>query len=197
MCCCSFWPCVPESERVDQPAGDKHFWRIDGGVEFTNHWQNSQESADNKYCYMTSWYIASGEWVRPECNCQIYKEANWQTHTDGEITNPYMRAGRAEQPGGRRRDTDKNTDSPLRRRWKWVTYVYWFCCFSSLMLKLLNGWKQEGLPEAQTLNMCIFYFPNHFSWQAGTLFFFFPRHPLFVVFLLSLFSSPFKSYFPH
>lgn len=60
--------------------------------------------------------------------------------------------------------------SPLKRCWKWVTYVYWFCCFSSLMLKLLSGWKQEELPEAQRLNMCIFYFPNHFSWQAGALF---------------------------
>lgn len=77
--------------------------------------------------------------------------------------------------------------SPLKRCWKWVTYVYWFCCFSSLMLKLLNGWKQEELPEAQRLNMCIFYFPNHFSWQAGALFFS-PSHP-FLVFpcFLSLF----------
>lgn len=83
--------------------------------------------------------------------------------------------------------------SPLKRCWKWVTYVYWFCCFSSLMLKLLNGWKQEELPEAQRLNMCIFDFPNHFSWQTGALFPF-PRHPFLVVFFLSFFLFfPFSS----
>lgn len=78
--CSFFWSYVSESESVDgkqmfflfslflfkdQAAGDAHVWRIDGGVEFTNHLQNSQESADNKYCYMTKRYIASGEWVPP------------------------------------------------------------------------------------------------------------------------------------
>lgn len=84
--------------------------------------------------------------------------------------------------------------SPLKRCWKWVTYVYWFCCFSSLMLKLLNGWKQEELPEARRLNMCIFYFPNHFSWQAGALFFLGILPLLFSFFLF--FSFPFKNDFP-
>lgn len=50
---------------------------------------------------------------RPECNCQIYKEANWQTHTEGEITNPYMRVGRAEQPGG---DDETQTKTLTHRR---------------------------------------------------------------------------------
>lgn len=81
--------------------------------------------------------------MRLECNCQIYKEANWQTHADGEITNPYMRSGRAEQPGG----DDETQTKTLTHRHAPVTTeallkVSDICLlvfyFSSLMLKLLN-----------------------------------------------------------
>lgn len=106
------------------------------------------------------------------------------------------RSSRGETPRHRQKHwVTAARQSALKRCWKWVTYVYWFCCFSSLMLKLLNGWKQEELPEAQRLNMCIFYFPNHFSWQAGTLFFFLGILSLLFSFFLFFFLFPSKIIF--
>lgn len=95
------------------------------------------------------------------------------THTDGEITNPYMRAGGAQQPG---RDDEAQTKT-LTHRWsvaesEWHMFTAFVVSFPSLMLRLLNGWKQEELPEAQRLNMCIFYFPKPFLLTGRSLFFF-------------------------
>lgn len=148
---------------------------------------------------MTSWYIASGEWVRPECNCQIYKEANWQTHTDGKITNPYMRAGRAKQPGG---DDETQTKTLTHRRAPVTSEALLKVsdiCLLVLLFFFLDAqiaqWVKTGrAPWSAEAEYVHFLFPKPFLLTGRSTFF--SRHPPFVVFFLSLFSLFFKNDFP-
>lgn len=139
---------------------------------------------------MTSWYIASGEWVRPECNCQIYKEANWQTHTDGKITNPYMHTGRAEQPGG---DDETQTKTLTHRRAPVTTEallkVSDICLlvllFFFLDAQIAQWMKTERAPWSAEAEYVHFLFPKPFPLTGSSTFF----SLLFSFFLIFPFSS--------
>lgn len=138
---------------------------------------------------MTSWSIASSKRLLVGVTVGFARRQIGKHMQEARLQNPYMHAHKEAGSRGRRRDkrqrkcTDKNTESPACTSHHWsmlkvsdICLLVLLLFFSSLMLKLLNGWKQEELPKAQRLNMCIFYFPNHPSWQAWTLLFF-PRLP--------------------
>lgn len=114
--------------------------------------------------------------MRLQCNCQIYKEANWQTHTDGEITNPYMRAGRAEQPGG-----DDETKTLTHRRVPVTTEALLKVsdiCLLVLLFFFLDAqiaqWVKTGrAPRSAEAEYVHFLFPKPFLLTDRSTFFFF------------------------
>lgn len=138
----------------------------------------------------------------PECNCQIYKEANWQTHTDGEITNPYMQSVcRAEQPGG-----DDETKTLTHRRAPVTTEALLKVsdiCLLVLLFFFLDAqiaqWVKTGrAPRSAEAEYVHFLFPKPFLLTGrSTFFFFLGILSLLFSFFLSIFSFLFRNYFPH